>query len=159
MKRLLLGLLACLLAVPALAQTPVVPYYQTQQSCQGGFAQCFAPIGPATPFHAISTSSTNSTLVKSGAGLVGSIVALNPTVTLYYIKFSDTATAPVCGTTPVVQTYMIPFGSSNSGGGIVLPIPTGIQFNQGIGYCITGAVADNDTSNAASGLVIDVLFK
>ncbi len=111
------------------------------------------------PFHYLSLASTNSTLIKTGAGTVQGIVAINTTTTLYYLKFYDLAVAPTCNSTPVALSFAIPFGASNSGGGFVITPSQEIQFKLGIGFCVVGGIADSDNSNAATGLTIDVLYK
>ena len=110
--------------------------------------------GGATPYHYLSAASTNSTLISTGAHSVYNITAVNTTATLYYLKFSDNSAAPTCGTTAVVHTYPIP--ASATGAGLTISIPVGIKFASGLGFCITGAVADNDTTSAATGVVINV---
>lgn len=131
------------------------------------FFAALIAVGFALPAHAQSVpvkydslASTNATLVMAGTGhKITSIVALNSTVALYWLKLYDTAVAPTCGAGTPVQKYAIPFGSSNSGGGFVLPIPDGMQFFNGIGFCLTGAQADNDTTNAATGVVLNFTVK
>ena len=136
MKKLLLGLLAiAIFGAPAKAQVV------------------------ATPYHFLSVGSTNSTLIVAGTRQIDSIAVINTTAALYYLKFYDKATAPTCGTDPVVISIPVPFGASSSGGGIVLSFPSSSRFQNGIGFCLTGGIADNDTTVAATGVVIDVWVK
>lgn len=125
-------------------------------SCVCALAQ--AP-GVGDPFHLLSAASTNSTLVKTGDGIVTSIVVINTTTTLYYLKFYDIGVAPTCNTTPVKLTIPVPFGAANAGGGVVVPMPVGFRFFQGIGICLTGGIADNDNTNAATGVAINLGFR
>ena len=135
-----------LFAAPAYAQlTSVVPIA--------------GPSGGATPSHFLSAANTNATNIKASQGTIYQIVAINTTVTMYYLKFYDLAVAPTCNTTPVVGTFPVPFGASNSGGGFTIPLPTGMRFTKGIGFCLTSGIADNDNGNAATGVAIDVLWK
>ena len=135
-----------LVASPAYAQlTSVVPIA--------------GPSGGATPSHYLSAANTNSTLIKASPGTIYQIVAINTTVTMYYLKFYDLNVAPTCNTTTVVGTYPIPFGASNSGGGFTIPLPTGMRFTKGIGFCITSGIADNDAGSAATGIAVDILWK
>jgi hypothetical protein len=120
----------------------------------------FAATAQSVPMKFDSAASTNATEVIVGKALLKSIVPLNTTIVIYWLKFYDVAVAPTCGTTlPVVWKVPIPFGASNSGGGAVIDVPDGLQFQNGIGFCLTGAQADNDTSNAATGVVINLGVK
>lgn len=103
-----------------------------------------------------SANTTNSTLVYASKGLLKTGVVINTTSTIYYLKLYDKATAPTCGTDTPVWTLPVPFGNSGAGGGFVLPLADGLQFANGIGFCLTGALADNDTTVAATGIVIDL---
>ena len=106
-----------------------------------------------------SAASTNSTLVRPGRALVESISAINTTTTLYWLKLYDEATAPTCGTDTPVWKVAIPFGASNAGGGLVVPIPDGMQFFNGVGFCLTAAQANSDTGNAAVGITVTFTVK
>jgi hypothetical protein len=106
-----------------------------------------------------SGASLNPTLVRPGAALVKSIFVTNNTASLYYLKFSDTATTPSCGTTPIVFKVTVPFGASSSGGYLPIEIPDGMQFFNGVAFCLTGAIGDTDTTNAAAGVTINVMVK
>src|ERR1700678_4716 len=129
-------------------------------------ALCF--LGAATPcaaqqsqpFHLISAATTNCTNIKPAAGQLVTVFAANTTATIYYLKFYDSASAPpVAGTTTVAITLPIPIGTSSTGGGFILPLPQAAQFLNGIGMCITGGIADSDSSSAATGIAVDVFFK
>jgi hypothetical protein len=104
------------------------------------------------PKHYLSTASLNPTLVFAKKGFVLGGVVGNTSATVYYLKLYDKATAPACGTdTPV---WTIPLIASNN-----TPIPSlaaGVQFSNGIGFCITAALPDADTTNAATGIVVDL---
>lgn len=113
--------------------------------------------GGATPVKYLSVASTNSTNVKAVAGQIYSLVAINTTGTLYYLKLYDKATAPTCSSDTVVQSYPVP--ASASGAGFVLPISVGMSFFNGIGFCLTGALADNDNTVAATGITLSFTYK
>ena len=116
-----------------------------------------AALAQSFPYKWLSTVSTNSELVNAGATRLTVIVPLNTTTTLYYLKLYDKATAPTCGTDTPVQTFPVPFGGSNAGGGIALPLPPGgLSFQNGLGFCLTGGIADNDAANAAAGVAINL---
>lgn len=107
-----------------------------------------------------SAASTNATRVKATAGAVDQVTLINTTTTLYYLKFYDKGSAvPTCNSDTVRHKVPVPYGTSNSGGGAVVPFPLGIRFNLGIGFCLTGGLADSDNSNAATGVVINVAFR
>lgn len=110
------------------------------------------------PFHLISAGTDNSTSVKGAAGQVVTVVAINTTATIYYLKFYDIASAPTCST-GVKLTFPVPANNSSTGGGFVISIPEAASFLNGIGICLVGGIADNDDSNAATGVAIDVFFK
>lgn len=117
------------------------------------------PVGGGTPFHYLSTASTNANLVgSSGQHNLYMISVINTTTTVYYLKLYDVASAPTCNSSAVVQTFAIPFGASNAGGGAVISIPLGIQFANGLGFCITGGSADSDNSNAATGITLSLVY-
>ncbi len=136
MKRLLLAACAALLlAAPALGQSA------------------------SNMTHVLSQATTNSTLITGiNPARLYSITAINTTSTVYYLKFYDKSTAPTCNSDRVALTYPIPHASGN-GAGFTISIPFGFQFNNGIGICITGAIADDDNTAAATGVAIDIGWK
>ena len=109
----------------------------------------------ALPFSYLSTASTNSTLIDgSGQNVLKWMVATNTsTTTTYFLKIYDKKTAPVCGTD--VPKLRIPLLPNVNGGGQSIVGFDDTRFTQGIGFCLTGALADNDTSNAATGIVLN----
>lgn len=142
MKRALLALVALLFAIPAA--------YAQSNPCNINYCAIRA--------HYLSTASTNATSVKGTAGAVYSIVAVNTTATLYYLKFYDLAAAPTCASSTVVMT--IPLPASATGGTPVQVSPVfGIGFANGIGLCITGGIADNDNTNAATGVAVNIVYR
>lgn len=109
------------------------------------------------PYKFLSAVSTNATLVKGGQSLVFTISAVNTTTTLYYLKLYDKGTTPTCNTDPVV--FMTPLPASATGGSIVIPFPTGLIFDLGVGFCITAGSADSDNANAATGVTVGFAVK
>lgn len=98
-----------------------------------------------------SAATTNSTLVKTGntvalCGMVGNNGAGNA-----YIKFYNKATAPTVGTDVPFATFLIP-PSRN------VEIELDYGFSLGLGYAITGAAADNDTTAVLVNQVTGVFF-
>jgi hypothetical protein len=107
------------------------------------------------PKHYFSTNTTNSTLVFAKKAFLNGGLIVNTTGTVYYLKLYDKATAPTCGTDTVLWTIPLPINS------VPAPIPPllqGMLFANGIGFCITGALADNDTTVAAAGIVVNLGF-
>lgn len=103
----------------------------------------------------LSAASTNCTLIVTGAHTLSMVLPLNTTTTTYYLKMFDKATAPVAGTDTPIQDYPVPWGSNNSVGGVALPLPLGLRFTKGVGFCLTGGIALNDATNAAIGVALN----
>jgi hypothetical protein len=114
-------------------------------------------VAGSTPVHYLSAATTNSTNVKATAGTLLSLTAVNTTATLYYLKLYDKATAPTCGTDTPVHTLPVP-ASATGAGLTVNPFP-GLNFANGIGFCLTGALADADATSAATGVAINLGYK
>lgn len=107
-----------------------------------------AQTGPVKYF---SAANTNSTLVVGRKAMLTSVVAVNTTGTAYYLKFYNKATAPTCGTDTPRWTFAVP-----ANGSFVLPGVVSVQFALGLGFCLTSGVADTDTGNAVTGVVINL---
>lgn len=105
----------------------------------------------------VSAASTNGSNVKGSAGQVFGIVAINTTGTLYYYKLYNKATSPTVGTDTPVMTIPIP--ANTAGAGLVFGLDSGVAFGTGIGRALTGAAADNDTTSAATGVLVHLLYK
>lgn len=103
------------------------------------------------PSKYLSAATTNSTLVLGRKAAVSSVVAVNTTAVIYYLKFYNKATAPICGTDVPRQTYAV-LANSN----FVLPTATLLQYSLGLGFCLTALYPDNDTGPAAAGVVINL---
>lgn len=124
----------------------------------GGVNVLAAATGGCTPAHLLSTASTNATVVKGSAGTLCKLSAINTTASLYYLKFYNVASGPTCASDTVVATYPVP--ASTTGAGVEVNLgPFGEAYTVGIGFCLTGALADNDNTNAATGVVISYSSK
>lgn len=97
-----------------------------------------------------STATTNPNLVLGHKAQLASVVASNTTATIYYLKFYNKATAPVCGTDVPKLTVQLPA----SGGFVYAGQP--LLFPLGLGYCITSGYADTDTGAAAVGIIVNL---
>lgn len=115
--------------------------------------------GVPAPISYLSAATTNSTLVRNTTTVMKSGLFINTTATIYYLKLYDKSTAPTCGTDTPVRRIPIPFGTTSSGAGVVDIPPDGIAFALGLGFCLTGGNADNDTSSAATGVTINFTIK
>lgn len=110
----------------------------------------------SAPVHFLSAASNNSTIVQTGKVVLHVLLPINTTATLYYLKLYDKATAPTCGTDVPKLTVPVPStGTVNQGGGVSLPSADGLVFINGFGFCLTGGIADNDNTSAATGIVLN----
>ena len=87
---------------------------------------------------------TNSTNLKGSAGVILTYGFYNNTASAKFVKIYDKATAPTIGTDTPAFTIIVP-----ASGGANLSDENGIPFSSGIGYGITGAVGDSDTTSTA----------
>lgn len=120
-----------------------------------GIAWSLPAVAQSAPRKYLSAASNNATLVKAGASRITSILAVNTGAAVYFLKLYDKATSPVCGTDIPVITIPVPFLASNAGT-VLLENSTGLNFRNGVGFCLTGGIADNDNSNAAAGVAINL---
>lgn len=106
-------------------------------------------IGPATNSagFASSAASTNPTQVKTTPGTLRQVSGYNASGSARYLRFYDTAIAPVAGTTTIRKR-------------IYLPPLTGFVFDYndayavGIAFAITGFNADNDATIIGAGDIL-----
>jgi hypothetical protein len=115
----------------------------------------------ATPYHLVAINSTNSNLIQLGQHTVFSIELGGVGSSPAFVKLYDKATAPTCGTDTPIKTLIIPVASTAANGaGSNLPFPIGIQVQNGLGICVTGGIADNDTTPVAvSSFVVNVDYR
>jgi hypothetical protein len=107
-----------------------------------------ATTGGCTPgSKLLATASVNSNSIKGVAGTLCSLTVIQTTTTLGDLRIYDSAAAPTCSSSTGVVAN-IPIQSNATSPGVVVNIGTfGHNFSNGIGYCFTGAVADNDATN------------
>lgn len=92
-----------------------------------------------------SAGTTNATSVKGSAGSLYKIVGNNTVAAKKYLKFYNKATAPTVGSdTPVLTIVLLASAAFD------FDIPAE-YFSTGIGYAITGAAADADTTAIGAG--------
>lgn len=115
--------------------------------------------GAPNVFRIAATAGTNATLIKPFSGNIHGVV-LNATAAAassIFVKFYDSSTIPTAGagtplfTVPVISTTTLAGNSQ-------VNFEEGIPFKNGIGFTITGAIADNDTTavtlNSIHGFVL-----
>lgn len=106
--------------------------------------------------HVITTASTNASIVNANKTYLKALTAINTSGTAVgYLKLIDKKTSPTCGTDPVVWAVPVPFVASNAGAPVPIQVPDGLMFVNGLSICVTGALADNDTTSGPAGIVID----
>jgi hypothetical protein len=119
-----------------------------------------AATGGCTPGHFLTAVSNNSTNLKATGGTLCSLIVVQGTTTLGDVRLYDIATsAPTCSSaTGVVANYELQSNATSPG--IAPPMgPFGMNFANGIGICLTGAVADNDNTNFVTGVQVNYSLK
>lgn len=150
------GIMGIVRAAPTTV-TPVAGDYEVPQLSTLG-ALFTHPVavtaGGATPFRLVSAATTNATSVKTSAGQVYSITAMNTNAAVRYLKLYNLAVAPTVGTSTPVQVYALP-----PSGGLTLSFPVGMAFSTGIALATTTGAADTDTGAVAlNEIVISLTF-
>jgi hypothetical protein len=112
-----------------------------------------ATAGGSTPSRIKSAAGTNATSVKGSAGQLYGFYLYNNTSYPMFLKLYNKATAPTVGTDTPAFTIGIP-----AFGGCVHEFALGVPFGTGIGYALTGGVADADTTATAVDDVHGVLL-
>jgi hypothetical protein len=103
----------------------------------------------------ISDASTNAANIKSSAGVVYGILAVNTNAAARFLKLYNITGSPTVGTTTPFLTIPLP-----GAGGVAFALPQGITFSTGIARAITTGAADTDTGAvAANEIVVHVFFK
>lgn len=98
----------------------------------------------------ISAATTNATSVTTSQTNLITVIAMNNHASnIAYLKLYDKASAPTVGTDTPVAVYALAVGA----GGVAISIPTGMNFANGLGYAITGGLADSDTTAVGSAQV------
>lgn len=115
--------------------------------------------GGASIFRSLDIDETEED-VKTSAGTLYSIHAMNMTASVLYLKFYNaTAATVVVGTTTPVMTLPIPTLGDTNGAGFVLSVPTGLAFGTAICVACTTGLADADTgAPAANACVINLSY-
>lgn len=107
----------------------------------------------------ILANSTNANNVKASAGQLYKVEAFNNSGNIAYIKIYNTASTPTAGSGTPVARVMIP-GNSSGGAGVISTTDVGTVYSSGIGFTVTGAIADADTTTvAASSFLVNFYYK
>ena len=110
--------------------------------------------GGTTIFRSLDLDETEED-VKTSAGQVYWIHAMNVATTKRYLKFYNATAANVTvGTTTPVLTFILPTQGDANGAGFTLSIPNGIAFSTAICVAATTGLADNDTGAPGANDVI-----
>ena len=100
----------------------------------------------------LSAASTNATNVKSTAGRVYGLSLVNTNVTLHWVLLYDTAAAPTCNTDTI--KFRVPLAQN-------IPVhtwyDTGIQFSNGISFCIATSF-DGTGIATANAVAVNVVY-
>jgi hypothetical protein len=111
----------------------------------------------------LTAASNNATQIKGSSGTLCWVRWENTTTSIFSIRFYDTATAPAagapCNATTNVVTNDVAQSNATSPGGVANLGPYGQAFAGGIVVCITGANANNDNTNAVTGLNLNIGWK
>lgn len=111
--------------------------------------------GSPTVARVAAAATNNATLVKGSPGNLFGWYLQNNTASIKVVKFYDSATLPVPGTTAVKFTVIIP-----ANGAVPVTVDAGVPFVNGIGYAIVTTVPDGtNTATAADDVHGFVLFK
>lgn len=102
----------------------------------------------------ISVNNITAVAVKPSPGTVYSIDGFNNGASLAYVKLYAAVLPFTCGTGTPFARYMIPYGTSSSGGGFNISNINGDAYSTGIVMCITTGIADSDTGAPAAGQFI-----
>jgi hypothetical protein len=106
--------------------------------------------------HFVAAASDNATNLKSSAGQVYSIDGYNNGSAPVYFKLYNASSTPTgCGATNLFKVVGLQAGTQHT-----LQSEEGWALGTGIGYCLTGGIADSDdTAVTASVATIDVGYK
>lgn len=100
--------------------------------------------GGTLVFKLISAAGTNVNGLKTVAGKVYSIIAMNLTATVKFLKIYNKATSPIVGTDVPLMTIPIP--GNAAGAGFAHTFGIGVNFSVGIFLALTTGVADTDAT-------------
>jgi hypothetical protein len=100
-----------------------------------------------TPYRLLSAATTNAALAVSGAHSLFGVSLVNAGAAAAYLHLYNAATAPTCGSGTPVLTLAVPGGSA--GAQQAWEFTEGVAFSAGMAFCLTGGLADADTTATA----------
>lgn len=96
-----------------------------------------------------SAATTNATSVKTSAADMFRVRGHNASTSARYLKLYNKAGAPTVGTDTPVATYYLPPSSP-----FEIAFDTPLYFGTGLGFALTGAAVDSDTTAIAAGDIL-----
>ena len=93
-----------------------------------------------------SAATTNATIVRAAATILGSLEAENRSASIRYLKIYNKASAPTVGTDTPILTIMLP---ANSVRNVTIPA-FGLRLSAGFALAITAGLYDNDVTAVAA---------
>lgn len=108
-------------------------------ACANGGWTLDTLIAPTTP--AVHT-------IKSAAGQIGFIHAVNLSSAIVYIKFFDQSGAVTLGVTAASSQVAIPFNTQ--GAGFVLSVPAGLNFVNKVQFAVTQGISATDNTSVGT---------
>jgi hypothetical protein len=133
---------------PAAIAVPAVNAFVTNAVTPGRAASTASspvvlPSMPTT-WHLIALATTNATSVKASAAVVFSCQMSNNSITPYYLKIYNKASAPTVGTDVPVVTLLIPGPAAGGGGSNVAFGAGGLALATGFATSTNTGIADTD---------------
>jgi hypothetical protein len=151
-------------SAPGTAGTPSANVVSVQ-GVSGGIGVPTSPqaiaTGGASESGAIAPATPAAASVKGSAGTIYGVQLFNVSGSAAWLKLYDSASV-TCGSGTPIKRILIPANSTaaNGGGTVISFGPTGAVTATGIGYCVTGLIADTDTTAiTATSIAVNVDFK
>lgn len=117
-------------------------------------------LGGLSVYNFISAATTNSTSIKTSAGMVYGVHITNIDDSVVYLKFYDKASAPTVGTDTIKFVVGCPVAAVDADGASVDPFwPQGITFSTGIGCGLVSAITDTTTAVGADKIQVTIYYK
>lgn len=120
-------------------------------------AQVVTPAGNPNPgtvgVKVLSAANKNCQSVRVGQMALYQVTAINTTVTPWFLKLYDLNRSPNTASDVSIQSLPVP--ANTQGSGFSVSYPEGIGLLNGLAMCMTGAIADTDETNAATGVAIN----
>lgn len=113
----------------------------------------------STAGYRISTASTNAVFVQAGVTRITALAAINTSASLAYLHIYDVAASASLACSNTTEVAILPIPASATGAGFLIPLLDNMLFKNGFGFCITGAGASGDTTNAPAGAYVNYLYR